>query len=84
MDFLCSFVYGPPLWRHKAVFWEELADLRGSGDQPWVCTGDFNDVVKSNEKHGGRSVSASSSRGLKHFMDSLGYVDLGYSGRNFT
>lgn len=84
VDFLCSFVYGPPLWRNKEAFWETLVDLGGAGDQPWVCTGDFDDILKSSEKRGGREVRASSSRGLRHFMDCLGFVDLGYSGRNFT
>lgn len=46
VDFLCSFVYEPPLWRHKETFWKELASLNSFGAHPWVCTGDFNEVVK--------------------------------------
>lgn len=38
-NFLCSFVYGPPYWRHKEEFWEALGRLGGSHDKPWVCTG---------------------------------------------
>lgn len=29
-------------------------------------------------------MSSSSSKGFRHFMDCLGFVDLGFSGRNFT
>lgn len=64
VDFLFSFVYRPPLWRNKEAFWEDLADLGGSGDQSWVYIGDFNDIVKPNEKRGGRAVIVSYSRGL--------------------
>lgn len=48
------------------------------------CVGDFNDILGSQEKQGGRAVKSSSSRGLSHFMSSMGFVDLGYSGARFT
>lgn len=33
-----------------------LLSLGGSGVQPWVCTGDFNEVLRPLEKKGGRGV----------------------------
>lgn len=45
-EFLCSFVYRPPLWRNKAAFWVELVELGGDSGQPWVCVGDFNDILR--------------------------------------
>lgn len=77
-------VYGPTLWRDKEAFWAELMEVGGESGQPWVCIGDFNDVLYQKEKRGGRLVHGSSSRGLRHFMDCKGFVDLGFSGRNFT
>lgn len=84
IDFWCSMVYGPPLWRHKEAFLADLMNLGDLSGKPWVCIGDFNDVVRQSEKRGGRLVDGASSWGLKHFMDCMGFVDLGYSGRNFT
>lgn len=55
----------PPLWRNKAAFWDDLMKLGGLNDKPWVCVGDFNDIIKQGEKRGGRFVSGSSSRELK-------------------
>lgn len=46
--------------------------MGGSRNQPWVDIGDFNDIVKLNEKGGGRAVIVSYSRGLQHFMVCLG------------
>lgn len=84
VDFLCSFMYEPPLWRHKETFWKELASLNSFGVHPWVCTGDFNEVVKLSKKRGGRGVLGSSSKGLQNVLDRLGFVDRGFTGRNFT
>lgn len=52
-EFLCSSVYGPPLWRNKASFWDDLMKLGVLNDKPWVCVGDFNDIIKQREKRGG-------------------------------
>lgn len=49
-DFFCSFVYGSPYWRYKEEFWSELIRLGGSSDKPWVCTRDFNEVMRENDK----------------------------------
>lgn len=83
-NFLCSFVHGPPYWRLKVDFQEEPSGLGGSVGCPWVCVGDFNDIVSHNEKQGGRFSMGSFSTSLLHFMDNMGFVDLRFLGRTFT
>lgn len=51
---------------------------------PFVCLGDFNDLISPADKRGGRSVRASFSLGLAHFVEVNGLVDLGFSGPHFT
>lgn len=51
---------------------------------PWMFLGDFNDILRSNEKQGDRTFSTSSSRGLQHFTQTMGFVDLGFVGSKFT
>lgn len=58
-DLFCLFVHGPPNWRFKEIFWEQLIRLGGSSDLPWVCIGDFNEVMWQNEKSGERMVAVS-------------------------
>lgn len=60
-----------------AGFWENV-------DTPWICLGDFNDLLQQDEKKGGRIISSSLSRGLKHFMNTMNFVDLGFVGSKFT
>lgn len=83
-NFFLSLAYGPSVWTQKEWFWDQLRLLGTQSQDPWVCLGDLNDVLKQREKRGGRDVRASSSRGLAHFMESCGMVDLGFSGCNFT
>lgn len=83
-DFLCSFVYGPAVWREKVAFWHDLHTLNHGENMPWVCMRDFNDILSQGEKQGGRVTLVSFSRGLSHFIQSMGFVDLGYVGSKFT
>lgn len=79
--FLCSLVYGPPVWKEKAAFWQDMRQLAPVDNTPWICLGDFNDIACQTEKQGSRKVMASGSRGLSQ---SMGFVDLGFEGSRFT
>lgn len=48
--FLCFLVYGPVLWREKEVFWWELMDHGQNLEMSWLCLGDFNDLLRQDEK----------------------------------
>lgn len=82
--FLCLLVYGPPVWKEKECFWKEMRQLAPDDNTPWLCLGDFNDIVRQNEKQGGRKVMASGSPRLHQFTQSMGFVDLGFVGFRFT
>lgn len=65
----------------KAFFWEAMQLLENNSNSPRICQGDFNDLLSQDEKRVGRVVRVSSSRGLAHFTEVNGYVDLGFVGR---
>lgn len=46
--------------------------------------GDFNDILSLADKQGGRVGVLSTSSGLSHFMQIMGFVDLGFVGSKFT
>lgn len=68
--------------RRKAS--ENLCALLESIQRPWICFGDFNIVLDSEEKHGGRPESSMSPNVLKDIFFELGAIDLGFSGSRFT
>lgn len=82
--FLCSLVYGPAVCKEKVAFWYQLQQLNQGENLPWVCLGDFNDIMSQTKKQGGRAILSLLSQGLSHFIQSMGFVDLGFVGSKFT
>lgn len=50
-----AFVYGSPNWRKRRLLWEQLKTTIPSASIPWLIIGDFNAILSSDEKKGGRS-----------------------------
>lgn len=53
-------------------------------EMPWLCLGDFNDLLRPDEKQGGGEMLSSTSRGLMSFMTSMNFVDIGFVGSKYT
>ena len=51
---------------------------------PWVCMGDFNEILLSEEKHGGRARPHSQMQAFRDVLDICGFLDLGFTGPEFT
>ncbi|XP_038976830.1 uncharacterized protein LOC120107571 [Phoenix dactylifera] len=80
---LCG-VYASTDYRTRRVLWDELTRLLTQGI-PTMVVGDFNCILSSNEKRGGRAYSDSGDRReFREFLDETGLVDLGFSGPRFT
>ena len=47
--------YGPPYASKKRKVWENFCALLETFQEPWICFGDFNIVMDSEEKDGGRA-----------------------------
>ena len=45
--------YGNPVTANREHFWALLKHLSLKLNLPWLCMGDFNDIVKAEEKMGG-------------------------------
>jgi len=58
--------------------------LESRGDLPWLCAGDFNEVLEAHEQIGGRVWPERQMDGLREVMDVCGFTDLGYIGLPYT
>ena len=45
--------YGEPITHKRHESWELLRQLHSQFNLPWLCAGDFNEIVKGAEKQGG-------------------------------
>lgn len=64
--------------------WELLKLLKGSSDLPWLCAGDFNEVLHANEHFRGQGRSERQMQGFRDVVDDCGFVDLGFIGLPYT
>ena len=51
---------------------------------PWCCFGDFNELLKVQDKKCGAPRAHNLTENFQDVLDFCGFVDLGYSGPDFT
>jgi hypothetical protein len=78
-----SRLYGEPNLDKKDITWRALHVLN-SRPVPWLCMGDFNEVLFQYEKQGGAARLQRCMGMFKEALEDCGMEDLGYSGDMFT
>ncbi|CAB4268750.1 unnamed protein product [Prunus armeniaca] len=76
--------YGCPVTAERHRSWDLLIRLGATNSLPWLCCGDFNEILTADEKTGGRTRGARQMQGFRHAVDECGFKDLGFSGPKFT
>ncbi|CAL9013278.1 unnamed protein product [Prunus brigantina] len=79
-----SWIYGTPYKNEKADFWNWIGTCFQPGEFPWLCVGDFNEILWEFEKKGGRAFHLKSKRYLQDFMNKMQLMDMGFQGQAFT
>lgn len=47
-------IYGEPASNKKELTWRLLRNLNAQMERPWLCLGDFNEILHNHEKRGGQ------------------------------
>jgi hypothetical protein len=76
--------YGNPVCARRADSWELLKFLSTCHPVPWLCAGDFNEVVTQEEKEGSNLRKESQMTGFREALEACRLGDLGFSGSPFT
>ncbi|KAL8552497.1 hypothetical protein ACS0TY_001254 [Phlomoides rotata] len=77
-------VYGFPEDDQKWKTWRFLNRLGEGYSGPWLCAGDFNEILYGSEKVGGLPRSASRMLAFQNCIEDCGLVDLGFVGHAYT
>jgi exonuclease III len=77
-------VYGEARVSERYKMWDLLKFLRSSSPLPWVCMGDFNEVLHREEHQGVNERSYAQIMEFRETMDVCGLADLGYTGIPWT
>ena len=76
---LTSFYWEPETAR-RIEAWDIVRNLNSRLDSPWLCCGDFNEIIKQEEKMGGAIRPHSQMQLFKDVIDECGFMDLGFVG----
>ncbi|KAK2640629.1 hypothetical protein Ddye_028424 [Dipteronia dyeriana] len=77
-----TFVYASPSIAIRRVLWEYLTTIQNCFKGPWVVMGDFNEIINSSEKRGGRKCF--SKTGFEGCINSNLLIDIGFVAKKFT
>jgi hypothetical protein len=84
MAWRATFIYGEPRWEQRHLFWDMLRRLRGEWNGPWICCGDFNEVLVQDEHYGSTDRSEVQMELFRNYLDECNLIDLGFCGPKFT
>jgi hypothetical protein len=76
--------YGDPSRSRRKESWRLLRFLRNASNLPWICGGDFNEVLHDHEQIGGNDRENWKMEGFREAVDDCGFTDLGFSGLPYT
>ena len=76
--------YGNPEVHRRKESWNLLKALSKMLQLPWLCFGDFNEIVSVGEKMGGVQRSQRQMDDFREAINCCRFVDLGYYGPEFT
>ena len=66
--------YGSPEVSQRTEFWDLLRQLKNQSSLPWLCAGDFNEILVDNEK---LYMNATFSRSFSRVLSLLGHMGKG-------
>jgi hypothetical protein len=79
-----NFCYGEPKRELRHEFWTLLRRIHAQWTGPWICCGDFNEVLCGDEHLGSSDRSEAQMSMFRDCIEECGLVDLGFTGPWFT
>ncbi|KAK3195392.1 hypothetical protein Dsin_026702 [Dipteronia sinensis] len=76
--------YGHPDRSQRKLSWTFLRRLAGMSSLPWVCMGDFNEVLRDDEKLGGNEKRWREMSDFREALEEANLKDVGFIGPKFT
>lgn len=77
-------IYGEPATDKKEKTWKLMRILNQQLKLPWLCAGDFNEILYAHEKKGGPPRNQKHMENFRMTLLDCGLRDLGFTGDKFT
>lgn len=79
-----TFVYGEANRAKREKTWELLKIIKCHSPLPWICMGDFNEILYPQEQFGPNPREEYLIEGFRNAVDVCGLCDIGYIGLDWT
>ncbi|KAG5549293.1 hypothetical protein RHGRI_014597 [Rhododendron griersonianum] len=79
-----SFIYGSPNREGRDQVWDDLMGIGRTEILPWLCIGNFNEILSSEDKMGGNNPNPARFTSFHGMLSVCGLFDLGFKGPKFT
>ncbi|XP_042983334.1 uncharacterized protein LOC122312737 [Carya illinoinensis] len=76
--------YGDSVVEKRRACWDLLRVLRPESNCPWLCMGDFNELLSNEEKYGAADRPFLQMERFREALDECELSDLGFIGSRFT
>ena len=76
--------YGHPEAPKRHEAWDLLKLLARLDPSPWLCIGDFNEIVNGTEKWGGSMRQRWQMQAFQQTLEECNLIDLGFRGSKYT
>ena len=76
--FFLTIVYGSPNSKHMMDLWNDLSSISDTMCSPWVVGGDFNAILKKEEKKGGSSICGQRFKKFGTWIRDCNMKDMGF------
>ena len=77
-------MYGNLKFNERTFLWEKLRCLQCNAHSPWMCFGDFNEILNQEENIGLRLHCPNKIWLFRKFLDEVGLMDIEVKGYKFT
>ena len=75
--------YGEPNAQKRHESQDLLRQLNSQNSLPWLCLGDFNEILREEEKKGGNNRGHAQMQLFRDVIDECGFIDMGFKGYLF-
>nr|XP_016498778.1 PREDICTED: uncharacterized protein LOC107817461 [Nicotiana tabacum] len=84
VEFYFSAIYGQHTMEDRRSLWLHLRDIANGIQGPWLVMGDFNTILRPEDRVNGNVVTDAEARDFNDFIVDTGMGELKTVGRNFT
>lgn len=79
-----TFLHASTSFQERLSLWQTLSSINSSNNLPWLCMGDFNEVLYYRGKVGRRETDRHRMVAFRNFIDSCSLMDMESKGCKFT